>query len=148
LPVLIQEKWRLFIFYFFIFISYYCYTGGTLWYFQKCIQYILVKFTPSNILIFLPCFNWSHFSFSHIHPPTYCHLCALLSPCYQPPERTYFTFLSSIFEKRYFCLLKISIQGFSVWHFHVYMYCTPNWFICSIFLLSTLVHFLWWFQQV
>jgi hypothetical protein len=28
------------------------------------------------------------------------------------------------------------------------MYYNPNWFISSIFLLSTLVPFLWWFQQV
>jgi hypothetical protein len=28
---------------------------------------------------------------------------------------------------------------------YIYMYYNPNWFICSIFLLSTLVPFLWWF---
>jgi hypothetical protein len=33
-----------------------------------------------------------------------------------------------------------------LWHFHVYMYYNPNWFIPSIFLISTLVPFLWWFQ--
>jgi hypothetical protein len=34
-------------------------------------------------------------------------------------------------------LFKISIQSVSLWHFHVYMYCIPNWFIPSIFLFST-----------
>jgi hypothetical protein len=45
-------------------------------------------------------------------------------------------------------LFKIVIQGVSLWYFHVYMYYNPNLFISSIFLLSTLVSFLWWFQQV
>jgi hypothetical protein len=38
-------------------------------------------------------------------------------------------------------LFRIAIQGVSLWHFHVYMYCIPDWFISSIFLLSTLVPF-------
>jgi hypothetical protein len=29
-------------------LSYYCCTGGTLWHLQKCLQYILVKFTPPS----------------------------------------------------------------------------------------------------
>jgi hypothetical protein len=45
-------------------------------------------------------------------------------------------------------LFKIAIQGVSLWHFLVYVYCNMNWFISSIFLLSILVPFLWWFQQV
>jgi hypothetical protein len=45
-------------------------------------------------------------------------------------------------------LFKIATQGVFLWHFHVCMYCTPNWFISSIFLLSALDPFLWWFQQV
>jgi hypothetical protein len=32
--------------------------------------------------------------------------------------------------------------------FHVYVYYNLNWFISSIFLLSTLVPFLGWFQQI
>jgi hypothetical protein len=44
-------------------------------------------------------------------------------------------------------LFKIATQGVSLWHFHVYIYYNPNWFISTIFLLSTLVPFLWWFQQ-
>jgi hypothetical protein len=30
----------------------------------------------------------------------------------------------------------------------VYMFYRPNWFMSSFFLLSVLVPFLWWFQQV
>jgi hypothetical protein len=45
-------------------------------------------------------------------------------------------------------LFKIATQGVSLWHFHVNMYYNLNWFISSIFLLSTLVPFLWWLQQV
>jgi hypothetical protein len=41
-------------------------------------------------------------------------------------------------KKWYFCLLKITTQGFSLWHFRVNMYYSLNWFV-SIFLLSTLV---------
>jgi hypothetical protein len=50
--------------------------------------------------------------------------------------------------KWHFCLFKIAMQGVSLWHFHVYMYYNPNCSICSIFLPSTLVPFLWWFQEV
>jgi hypothetical protein len=36
-----------------------------------------------------------------------------------------------------FFLFKVSTRGVSLWNFHVYMYYNPNWFISSIFLLST-----------
>jgi hypothetical protein len=45
---------------------------------------------------------------------------------------------------RFFSLFKVAIQGY----FHVHMYYNPNWFIPSIFLLSALVLFLRWFQQI
>jgi hypothetical protein len=45
-------------------------------------------------------------------------------------------------------LFKTTIRGVSLWHFHVCMYCNPNWLTSFIFLLSTLVPFLWSFQQV
>jgi hypothetical protein len=48
----------------------------------------------------------------------------------------------------HFCLFKIVTQGVSLWHSHEYIYYDANWFISSVFLLSTLVPFLWWFQQV
>jgi hypothetical protein len=47
----------------------------------------------------------------------------------------------------HFCLFKIAIQGVSLWHFCVYMYCNLNWFISSLFLLYSIVPFLWWFWQ-
>jgi hypothetical protein len=90
-------------------------------------------------MIFLP------FSFSYTPscvPSTYTHWCRLRL------YNTYFTFLFSVFEKRHFCLYKIAIQGVLLWHFHVYMFCNLNWFIPSIFLLFTLVNFLWWIQKV
>jgi hypothetical protein len=36
----------------FLFLSYYCCSGGTLWHLQKCLQYILVRFAPSIILLY------------------------------------------------------------------------------------------------
>jgi hypothetical protein len=56
----------------------------------------------------------------------------LPSHWYQLSERTCFTFMFSIFQKRHFCLFKIVIWGVSLWHFHVYMYYNPNWFIPCI----------------
>jgi hypothetical protein len=44
-------------------------------------------------------------------------------------------------------LFKIATQGVSLWHFHEYMYYSLIWFISSTFLLSSLVPFLWLFQQ-
>jgi hypothetical protein len=32
-------------------------------------------------------------------------------------------------------LFMVATQGVSLWHFHVYMYYNPHWFISSIFLL-------------
>jgi hypothetical protein len=43
-----------FFFSFSLFLLYYCCTWGTLWHLQKCLQYILVKFTPSIISCFPP----------------------------------------------------------------------------------------------
>jgi hypothetical protein len=85
--------------------------------------------------------------FHHIHLP---HPFLTSSPSHwcQPPDRTCFAFLFSIVKKRHFCLFKISLQGFSLWQFHVYMYYNLNWFMPFIFLFSALVPFLWWFQQV
>jgi hypothetical protein len=33
-------------------LAYYCYTEDTLWHLQRCLQYILVRFTPSIILLY------------------------------------------------------------------------------------------------
>jgi hypothetical protein len=54
-----------------------------------------------------------------------------------------FCFVKKKKKKWHFCLFKLAIQGISLWHF-IY---NRNCFIPSIFLLSTLVSFLWWFQQ-
>jgi hypothetical protein len=132
-----------------------------LWHLQKCLQNILVKFIPSIICLYSPSpHSWNSFNRFHFH--RWVHNIPPHSPSYilflyplpaegyiQPPGRTCFTFLSFVMEKkRHFCLLKISIQRVLLWKFHVYMYYNPNWFIPSIFLLSILVLFLWWFQQV
>jgi hypothetical protein len=52
------------------------------------------------------------------------------------------------FCKRHFCPFKIATQGVSLWHFHLFVYYSLIWFISSIFLLSTLILFLWWFWLV
>jgi hypothetical protein len=73
------------------------------------------------------------------HPPP--------SHWYQLPWQDLFS--NFVKEKKWhLCLFKIVTQEVSLWHFHVYMYFKLNWFVASIFLLSTLVSFLWWFQQV
>jgi hypothetical protein len=67
----------------------------------------------------------------------------LLCHWYQPHKQGLLSVIMfSVFEKnkRLFGLFKIAIHGVSLWHFHVYMYYNPNWFI-SVFLLSTLVPF-------
>jgi hypothetical protein len=84
----------------------------------------------------------------NIHPPTpFPHL---LSTVLTLPGRTCSTLLFSGFVKekeKVTFVLKIATQGVSLRHFHEYMYYSLNWFIFSIFLLSTLVPFLC-FQQV
>jgi hypothetical protein len=37
---------------FYFLLSYYCCTRGTLWYLRKCLQYIIVEFIPSSILLY------------------------------------------------------------------------------------------------
>jgi hypothetical protein len=49
-----QEFFFSLLFSFLKFVLYYCCIGGTLWHFQKCLQCIIVKLTPSIILLNLP----------------------------------------------------------------------------------------------
>jgi hypothetical protein len=45
------------------------------------------------------------------------------------------------------CFFKTVTQTVFLWHFIVYMHYRLIWSISSIFLLSTLVPFLWWFKN-
>jgi hypothetical protein len=78
------------------------------------------------------------------YPPSYTLSLYLTLPLLTTPKQDLFSLPVLHLVKK---LFKISIQGTSLWHFHAYMYENPDWFITSIFLLSTLVPFLWWFQQ-
>jgi uncharacterized membrane protein len=88
----------------------------------------------------------------YIHPPTpFYHLLPPTSTNLFPPNRTCSSLLFSDFvnkKKMTFLQFKIATQEVSLWHFHVRMYYSLNWFISSILLLSALVPFLWWLYQV
>jgi hypothetical protein len=87
-----------------------------------------------------------------LYSPSHAFSHFLSSSCWYQCPQTGPVLLVLQFWKRkskwHFCLFKIATQGASLWHFHVYMYYNPNWFISSVFLLSTLVLFFWWFLLV
>jgi hypothetical protein len=93
-------------------------------------------------------FNRYHFyTFIHeyivflSHSPFYTlSLYPPFSHWYQPPYRTCFTLLFPIFEKKFFVHSRYLSRVFHC-DIYIYMYYKPNWFIPSIFLLSTLVPF-------
>jgi hypothetical protein len=78
-------------------------------------------------------------------------VCTVFAPNHPPvpspqilPHPLFCPLVLNICKKNWhFYLFKISLQRASLWQFH-----NRNWFILSIFLLSTLVPFLWWFQHV
>jgi hypothetical protein len=115
----------------------------------------LLHHSPLSLLPSWNSFNRCHCSiYIHvytvfaIYSSSYSFPTSSLCSCwYFPPHQTgpVSPSCSLILQKKnkwHFWLFKITTQGVSLWHFHVYMYYNPNWFISSIFLLSTLVPFL------
>jgi hypothetical protein len=65
-----------------------------------------------------------------------------------PTPRLHLFYLRGLhFGKQWF-LFKIALQGDSLWHFCVCTYYNASCFMSSIFVLSTLIPFLWWYHQV
>jgi hypothetical protein len=85
----------------------------------------------------------------HIPSPPFLHLHPLPSNTNAPRQDLFCPLILEFYTRKtwHFWLFKIAIWGISLWHFHVYMYYCLIWLISSIFLLSTLVTFLWWFQR-
>jgi hypothetical protein len=104
-------------FLFFTFHFLYDCSGGTLGYLQKCLQYILVRFTLSDILL-LPLshswnsFNRSHFSifiheyriFPHIHPLSPLPYILPLPTGIKPQTGPVLPSYPPLLKKRQFCL--------------------------------------------
>jgi hypothetical protein len=137
--------------YVFYILLYYCCTGGTLWHLQKFLQYIIVEFTPSIILLYCPLpYSWNSFKRSHFSIYIYEYIffttVSLLHPFLvsspillvpSPKTGPVLPSCSPIFgkkkKKRHFCLFKITVRGVSLWHFHVYMFYYLNRFILLFF---------------
>jgi hypothetical protein len=145
-----------------MFLLYYYCTIGTLWHLQKCLHYIVVEFTPHHHspLCILPPFleEFQQVSLFHFHTwlPNISTTFTPYTPsfylppptCTNPQTEPILPSFSSFLKKRHFYMVKTATQEVSLWHFCVYMYYIPNWFFPSIYLLSTLVPFLWWFQHI
>jgi hypothetical protein len=87
----------------------------------------------------------------HIHPFTRFLTSSAFQLVSTTQSRTNLTSCSPILQKKEkrndnFCFFKITTQGVSLWHFHVYMYYSPIRFISSYFSSFYLVHFLWFFS--
>jgi hypothetical protein len=79
--------------------------------------------------------------FHHTHPPSSFSYAFYPSTGTNPYKESILPSCPPFLKKRHFCLFKVYLERVSLWHFHVYMYCIPNWFIPSIapFYLSHLL---------
>jgi hypothetical protein len=135
--------------------------------FTKVLIANILKFTPSTILLYLPfppsINSFNRYLFFHLHScvhnirphipfPHLLPLPLISTPINQAgpvaPSCSLILQKKERKKKWHFCLFKTVTQGISLWHVHVYMYYSPVYFISFIFLLSTLVPFLWLFLNI
>jgi hypothetical protein len=85
---------------------------------------------PGIVSTFVPLTYMCTQYLDHIHPPSSSGHTHTIGPTGTNPRQDLFYPLVFQFCKRkktwHFCLLKIAIQGVSLWHFHVYMYYNLN----------------------
>jgi hypothetical protein len=132
-------------------LSYYCCTrGSTLRHLQKFFQCILVKFTSPSFSFIPPhpllrtvsaglIFPFSYVSTKHFHHFTLLHSFPISSPLLLVPNPRQDLFYLPSFLKKHIsvCFRQLHRE----FHYDISMYTyISNWFIPSIFLLSTLVH--------
>jgi hypothetical protein len=151
--VVILMQLSFLLFYFTLFLLAYCYCAvlayywGTLWYLQKCLQYILmldshppvILLYPSS-LSFLRIVTFLHFLHDYIIFPPYwpsfnLSLCPSSSSHWnQSPDGGLFYLFSFIFEKKNFCLREL----YREFHYDISTYG------CIIFQTGSIP----WFHQV